>query len=186
MAIPKQLPNTCSASKSTTHDEPREFDINLKSSQKVLKKAKQKHGVIICDILLRENTKHVIPMLFREDPFKQFGTILKLPCLIFCGGIRVREHERNRQVSIEAGGGRYVIQLCSTHSSDHLNIGTRVLEPRGEQRDKVWDAEGAVAAKREAEDGGVLIAAVAPQEVDGEEGEVRVCMRGRRRRGSTC
>lgn len=95
--------------------------------------------------------------------------------------IRVREHkclERSRQVSVEAGGSRYVIQLCSTNSSDHPNVGTRVLQPCGERRnkvlDKVWNAEGAEAAEGKAADGGVLVAAVALEEVDGEEGEVRV------------
>jgi hypothetical protein len=78
-----------------------------------------------------------------------------------------------------------VIQLHSTHSSDHMNICTRVLQPRGERRDKVWDAKGAEASKHEAGNGGVLIAAAALQEVDGEEGEVRVCACGHRRRGST-
>jgi hypothetical protein len=74
-----------------------------------------------------------------------------------------------------------VIQLRSTNGGDHPNIGTRVLEPCGERRnqvlDKVGNAKGAEAAERDAADGGVLIAAVALEEVDGEEGEVRVCAR---------
>lgn len=71
-----------------------------------------------------------------------------------------------------------MIELGGTDGGDHPNVGTGVLEPRGERRDEVldevWDAEGAEAAEREAADGGVLVAAVALQEVDGEEGEVRV------------
>uniref|UniRef100_A0A0A9E3K3 Uncharacterized protein n=1 Tax=Arundo donax TaxID=35708 RepID=A0A0A9E3K3_ARUDO len=95
--------------------------------------------------------------------------------------VRVGEHkrlERSREVSIKAGSGRYVIQLRSTHSGDHPDVGAGVLEPGGERRDevldKVGDTEGAEAAEREAADGGVLVAAVALEEVDGEECEVRV------------
>uniref|UniRef100_A0A0A9E1L2 Uncharacterized protein n=1 Tax=Arundo donax TaxID=35708 RepID=A0A0A9E1L2_ARUDO len=98
--------------------------------------------------------------------------------------IRVGEHkclERSREVSIKAGSGRYVIQLRSTNSCDHPDVGARVLEPSGERRDEVLDqvgdTEGAEAAEREAADGGVLVAAIALEEVDGEECEVRVCAR---------
>lgn len=67
-----------------------------------------------------------------------------------------------------------MIQLGSTNSSDHPHVGTGVLQPGREWRDeildKVGDAEGAEAAKREAADGGVLITAVPLEEVDGEEG----------------
>jgi hypothetical protein len=98
--------------------------------------------------------------------------------------IRIREHkrfERRRQVSIKAGGGRYVIQLRSTNSSDHPDVSTGVLEPSGERRDKVLDevgnAEGAEAAECQAAYGGVLVVAVALEEVDGEEREVRVVAR---------
>jgi len=64
-----------------------------------------------------------------------------------------------------------VIQLGSTNSGDHPDVGAGVLEPGREWRDeildKVGDTERTEAAEREAADGGVLIAAVPLEEVDG-------------------
>ena len=71
-----------------------------------------------------------------------------------------------------------MIQLGSTNSGDHPDVGAGVLEPGREWRDeildKVGDTERAEAAEREAADGGVLIAAVPLEEVDCEQREVRV------------
>lgn len=71
-----------------------------------------------------------------------------------------------------------MIQLGSTNSSDHPDVGAGVLEPgrewRNEILDKVGNTKRAEAAEREATDGGVLIAAVPLEEVDCEEREVRV------------
>lgn len=71
-----------------------------------------------------------------------------------------------------------MIQLSRPNCGDHPYVGAGVLEPGRERRDEVLDqvgnAEGAEAAEREAPDGGILVAAVALEEVDGEEGEVRV------------
>lgn len=95
--------------------------------------------------------------------------------------IRVGEHksfERSRQVRVKAGSGRYVIQLGSTNCSDHPDVGAGVLEPGSERSDKILDqvrdTEGAEAAECEAPDGWVLVAAIALEEVDSEEREVRV------------
>ena len=74
-----------------------------------------------------------------------------------------------------------MIQLGSTNSGDHPDVGAGVLEPGREWRDeildKVGDTERTEAAEREAADGGVLIAAVPLEEVDCEQREVRVCAR---------
>jgi hypothetical protein len=65
------------------NDGRREFDLDLKFSQmwykKIKKNGKLVHGVMICDMVPRKNTKHVIPRSHRKSLHKKWHQAGFLP-----------------------------------------------------------------------------------------------------------